>query len=339
MIKVAFEAVSRFLAGLAASLTGLGVLCTAVGFVAERSRLRVLGLSSVPVDLDQYLITGATLIVRLPAAFVVGVTGIREPWLRIGLVVAGVGLVVWLAGRAPSSSRLRGAARWASASGRWLPLVALLAVQLAVIPRFTGLGAVSDLLFETAVGADSPLGTRIRALDREEELADFLGRSLGFFALSLLAVIRLAPGRSRREPPSLEEGEIAGMVVVAPRPPRSAPAGAAVRLLLLANMLLLAVQVYLLPINYGTSVLGYRFALACVALDDAATAPGGGDPSFVVHADPGALLLYTVSDRTLTEVSRGDLRQLTYIGSADIVHAAWRAMPLPTCPASPGGTE
>jgi hypothetical protein len=66
MLQKVFEYVSRYFVIIAGSLSGTGGLFTAVGFLAERSHLAMLGVTFIPVNLDQYLYTGAKFFVILP---------------------------------------------------------------------------------------------------------------------------------------------------------------------------------------------------------------------------------------------------------------------------------
>jgi hypothetical protein len=66
IVQKVFEYVSRYFVIIAGFLSGTGGLFTAVGFLAERSHLTMLGATFIPVNLDQYLYTGAKFFAVLP---------------------------------------------------------------------------------------------------------------------------------------------------------------------------------------------------------------------------------------------------------------------------------
>ncbi|GEM_PF-5894436 len=66
MLENITKVVTRFFGIIAGSLSGISAILIAIGFLAERSHLNMLGFSKIPVDLNQYLYTGASLIGFLP---------------------------------------------------------------------------------------------------------------------------------------------------------------------------------------------------------------------------------------------------------------------------------
>ncbi len=60
------HALQKFFGFVGASLTGITALFTAMGFLAERARLTMLGLPATAFDLQQYLETGARMFAFLP---------------------------------------------------------------------------------------------------------------------------------------------------------------------------------------------------------------------------------------------------------------------------------
>ena len=67
MLEKIFAPVLKFFGIIASSFTGITAVFTAVGFIAERSHLHTLGFTSIPVNLNQYLYTGARFFALLPA--------------------------------------------------------------------------------------------------------------------------------------------------------------------------------------------------------------------------------------------------------------------------------
>jgi len=66
MLDKLTKTITRFFGIIAGSLSGLGAVLTAVGYLAEHNHLKMLGFTSVPVDLNQYLYTGALFFAILP---------------------------------------------------------------------------------------------------------------------------------------------------------------------------------------------------------------------------------------------------------------------------------
>ena len=67
MLEKIFAPVLKFFGIIASSFTVITAVFTAVGFIAERSHPHMLGFTSIPVDLNQYLYTGARFFALLPA--------------------------------------------------------------------------------------------------------------------------------------------------------------------------------------------------------------------------------------------------------------------------------
>lgn len=94
LLQKVFEYVSRYFVIIAGSLSGTTGLFTAVGFIAERSHLSMLGFSLIPVDMELYLYTGAKFFALLPVLVItaVGFNIIKiYQWV---LILAGI-LVIW----------------------------------------------------------------------------------------------------------------------------------------------------------------------------------------------------------------------------------------------------
>ena len=66
IVQKVFNYVSKYFVIIAGSLSGTTGLFTAVGFLAERSHLTMLGFTVIPINLELYLYTGAKFFVYLP---------------------------------------------------------------------------------------------------------------------------------------------------------------------------------------------------------------------------------------------------------------------------------
>jgi hypothetical protein len=70
MLENITKIIARFFGIIAGSLSGIGAMLMAIGYLAERSHLKMLGFTNIPVDLNQYLYTGANLIAFLPGIII-----------------------------------------------------------------------------------------------------------------------------------------------------------------------------------------------------------------------------------------------------------------------------
>lgn len=66
IVQKVFNYVSKYFVIIAGSLSGTTGLFTAVGFLAERSHLTMLGFTVIPINLELYLYTGAKFFAYLP---------------------------------------------------------------------------------------------------------------------------------------------------------------------------------------------------------------------------------------------------------------------------------
>jgi len=94
MLQKVFEYVSRYFVIIAGSLSGTTGLFTAVGFIAERSHLSMLGFSLIPVDMELYLYTGAKFFALLPVLVITAV-GFNIIKIFQWVLILAVILVVW----------------------------------------------------------------------------------------------------------------------------------------------------------------------------------------------------------------------------------------------------
>lgn len=86
MLENVTKVIARFFGIIAGSLSGISAILIAIGYLAERSHLKMLGFTSIPVDLNQYLYTGANLLSFLPGIIIVqSILLFREP-LILGIL-------------------------------------------------------------------------------------------------------------------------------------------------------------------------------------------------------------------------------------------------------------
>ena len=70
MLENITKVIARFFGIIAGSLSGISAILIAIGYLAERSHLKMLGFTTIPVDLNQYLYTGANLVGFLPGIII-----------------------------------------------------------------------------------------------------------------------------------------------------------------------------------------------------------------------------------------------------------------------------
>lgn len=88
MLENLTKLIAHFFGIIAGSLSGIGAILMAMGYLAERSHLKMLGFTNIPVDLNQYLYTGANLIAFLPGIIILqSISLLIEPLTLIFLAV------------------------------------------------------------------------------------------------------------------------------------------------------------------------------------------------------------------------------------------------------------
>jgi len=97
MLENVTKVIARFFGIIAGSLSGISAILIAIGYLAERSHLKMLGFTSIPVDLNQYLYTGANLVGFLP-----GIIILRSIYLLldpIPLIILFLLIFIWFSMR------------------------------------------------------------------------------------------------------------------------------------------------------------------------------------------------------------------------------------------------
>jgi hypothetical protein len=322
MASRVFEQVLRFFGTIATALTGLGALCTAAGFLAERTRWSMLGFAAAPADLNEYLFTGARFLAFLPGIALTSVlTAAAASVTAFLLAVTLIGGVLLV--RRWRARRRNGEPVLAPAPERpWLrrarpgALLALALFQFAGTMVLFQAGQLRNVLFTDRAplaGAEcGRAGVSLQSevlLGCEAELTEHLGRVFLIVLFSGGALWLLLPASVRR----------------AGDPDPLAPAEPAHLPLLGINLALLAVQLILLPINYGALFLRNEFALVEVTLAQpelrAERWPVDGRFS-LLHRRDDEFYLYAPSARRIWLVPRGDMQTLTYLGICGVFDPA-----------------
>lgn len=155
MLEKLFSPVLRFFGIIASSLTGITAVFTAVGFLAERSHLYMLGFTTIPVDLNQYMFTGARFFAYLPIillnALGIGLTTAASKYILHFIVAAGV-IILFLAllriqaFRDFLRARVEGGRRFIGRH-RSAFLLMLIGIQFAGIYKLVNAYTITNLLF------------------------------------------------------------------------------------------------------------------------------------------------------------------------------------------------
>lgn len=97
MLENITKVITRFFGIIAGSLSGISAILIAIGFLAERSHLKMLGFTTIPVDLNQYLYTGASLMGFLPGIIILeSIKLLLEP---VALIILSAILLILLSKR------------------------------------------------------------------------------------------------------------------------------------------------------------------------------------------------------------------------------------------------
>jgi hypothetical protein len=341
MVHRVLQRVLRLGATIATALAGAGSLATAVGFLAERARWNMLGFHSPGADMNEYLFTGARFLAFLPAVFLTAIPDAL--WLNPGLLVAllvGGGLVLlFRGGRDPDDAESRWG-RFHQGVRRRLPRFRLLALSVLVLALLLGTAfllratRVVNVLFADTSGlagfqcGEPTLGLREHVLLQcENQLLAHLGQGFLVVAVGMTALWLLIPGAWRSEG---EGGPRQGAEGAPPRgaeraPPQGAeavpPRGAEAVLFWLA-VTLLALQVMLLPMNYGvtylrTDVPAVVVEAGSLGVEREAWPPGG---HFVLlHRRGDEFFLYSAQARRIWLLPRAQIETLVYLGICPVL--------------------
>lgn len=358
MLQKVFTQALSFFGAIATSLTGLGAVCTALGFLAEHQRWEVLGLAGVPPDLNAYVYTGARFLALLPSValgtLATAATANRVVGLLILLVLAALlghplvkrFLRQWLASRARVAQMLRRSIYFGG-------LAVLAFLQFIGAHELLQVAEFRDLLF--AARPDYPL---LGCLDPGFTLLEYvlfgcseaLRVQMGevfliamLSGLSLWLLFRLrwtenetglqgtnsdgsdgdrpATGRdAQRAKPAAQGGTDGAPVAGADDEVSGVRRGPGEGLLLAVNAALLALQLLLLPINYGVLFLPHEFPVVRVTLVQPALRPSWPDNAelSLLQRQGDELYLYSPYARRIWLVPRSDTESVVFLGLGNV---------------------
>lgn len=323
MLEKMFAPILRFFGIIASSLTGVTALFTAVGFLAERSHLYMLGFTSIPVDLNQYLYTGARFFAYLPILLLstlgLGVLDVARKYLQ---VFAASLLALLLLNLLFRIQPLRNFKRWlldccktlvhAHRTGLLFLLIFLQFIgiyHLLITTQVTNLlfvqrsSRVSNALFP--VDADVLAGWI--ANKQDDSLFEYMGVLFLIAVATTMALwfLTAAFRRQQETVPSVWQSTWLGI-----------------------NLLLLGTQFILLPINHGILLLPNSYPMVSITLKSSNGHVGNGwqqaaaiSPSEklpLLHQQDDRFYLYSPAAARVWLLRSSEIESVAYFGMADI---------------------
>ncbi|RIK80865.1 hypothetical protein DCC62_03030 [candidate division KSB1 bacterium] len=260
MLDSLIKIITRILGLVAGSLTGVSVILTATGYLAERSHLKMLGFTGIPVDLNQYLYTGALFWTMLPSILVLQtILLLFEPWAILLLLP----LPLWRFSSKIEKSRYAWAwsisLRIRSIFEQKRVILALLVIlQILALSLMSRATLVENLLFVEAspkapdnftfLAADDQSLTQLVLHQAEGKLQKyFVQLFLLTLAIGLTLRYALSQDRENQKTATVAENLVLGL-----------------------NLILFSTQIILLPINYGALLLNKRYQEAKIQFKEIA---------------------------------------------------------------------
>ena len=255
------EKITKYIASLfgiiAGSLSGISAILIAIGYLAERSHLKMLGFTNIPVDLNQYLYTGANLLGFLPGIIIVQcIPLVMEPFILIMLITF---ILARFSVKYPPIGQV-----WSKFSGYCIHFISkyrafflILFVFVQIYSLFLAVKAVlvENLLFSEMVTSAhqklsifnaSPELLKQNILLKTDELP-------GYF--TQLFLITLFIGLALRYLMSIGKENLTNMTFH-------------VKFWLAVNFIMFATQVILIPSNYGVLLLNNKYHEVRVQFND-----------------------------------------------------------------------
>jgi len=251
MLENVTKVITRFFGIIAGSLSGISAILIAIGFLAERSHLKMLGFTTIPVDLNQYLYTGASLIGFLPGIVIPqSISLLMEP---ISLAIVSIIILTRFSIRFPKMknfwNKVLTIGYTALAKFKTTFLIFFLFVQILTLSWMIRAISVENLLFSeiepaseefTFINAnENSLMLLLTSQDEKDNI------KLGKYYTQLL-LITIAVGLVLRYFTFLGKEDQSTMPFHT-------------RFWLVINFLLFATQIFLLPGNYGVLLLNNKY--------------------------------------------------------------------------------
>ncbi|MFZ0391723.1 MAG: hypothetical protein WAN36_14785 [Calditrichia bacterium] len=313
MIDKLFKPVFQLFAAFGSALAGIGAALTAFGFLAERSHLVMLGFTEIPVNLNQYLFTGAKFIAYLPFLILtaVALTSIEalQRYFIFSLLLAILIFLYLVIRRWKRTEKFRTKFRLGFTSfldrfkGSFLVLLIIL--QFIIIYQWMEANKIQNLLFagsRSEMAVSNALFVNHNVLEywilshHYTELFQYFGR---MFLLTVMAGFFLwIVFHYSKKKATLRK-----------------------QLAFILNIILLVTQVLLVPINFGTLLMPNTYPHVELSLNEPASrkiAPLQTEAIYLLHRENQNYYFYSAVKARLWMIKDKDINMLTYLGREDI---------------------
>lgn len=320
MLKKIFAPILRFFTLIASALTGITAVCTAVGFLAHRGHLKMLGVSNIPVDLNQYLYTGAQFLAYLPFKLiyfiVLNILDLgRTFFLEFSIILFVIFLVYQLQRFnvvQQFTRELLSDIKDFVEDHRATFWVLILIAQFVAIHQLLKVSEISGLLFGERVPTPAitttnfPLSASPDLLafwisnDKIDELLQFVGW-LSLIIIASAIILWKMIGTYRK----IELG----------------PQRFWQKIWLSANLMLFCTQLILFPINYGVLLLPNEYPEIEVVVNNTVsqnTSWPTEEHLILLDNQNGRFYLYSGEERRLWYIKDSDIYSISYFGMVDI---------------------
>jgi hypothetical protein len=314
-----FEQAKKVFGVFGGSLTAIGALLTAVGFLAERYRLVMLGLNNIPLDFNRYLTVGARFVVFLPMTLIQSLAVLAAKSARaylLGFFLVILVFTIWLLlARSPGIRRLRDIAvgRTGSFVNRHLTglLFLFLVTLLLCLTRFEVALDLRNVLFSkpTPLSADnavfSPVPSSVSlhfwvVNQKSSELEGYIGFLFFVTILTGIVLWKLVANTPKSE---------------AARSLRWQKIWAWLDVFLWCTLLVL------LPVNFGILYLPNEYPVVSVSVKPSVREEYHdlqGKRLKLLHYEENRFYLYSRDSARVWSVPSESIGGLTYLGFKDV---------------------
>ncbi|MDR8392223.1 hypothetical protein NC796_13805 [Aliifodinibius sp. S!AR15-10] len=327
MLKKVFAPVLRFFTLIASALAGISAVCTAVGFLAHRAHLNMLGVSNIPVDLNQYMYTGAQFLAYLPFKLIsiiaLNILDLgRTYFLEFSVTLVVLFIMYWLLRfrlvRQFSQEFLNDIKNFIRHHRSTLWLVILIG-QFIAVHQLLKASRITSLLFgdnipappsqsiEFPLWADEGVLAFWISTNESGELLQFLGW-LALIIIITAVILWKMIGTYRKIELRMSRFWQTFWLGV--------------------NLMLFCTQIILFPINYGILLLSNEYPQVEVVVDDSLRGNPlwqGDERLILIDSQNGKFYFYSRSERRLWYIKDSDIHSISYFGMVDIFESADQA--------------
>lgn len=323
MLDKLFKPVLHFFGILGSSLAGIGAILMAIGFLAEKSRLVMLGFTQVPVDLNLYLFIGAKFVAYLPI-LLFSALGLNmvEHFLLTFLILFFIILIFFFIHFSKRGTRFLqqfkvGVTNFATRVIRGL-FISLVFLQLIWIFQLLKSNEIDNLLYIDQ-----------REIAKVSEYALFPSKEI----LTAWVTNRIDPNNSKPEKTNVDYAFmyfgwlllvallLGGVLLGLIRLGSKGKGGLSFwkKFWMGLNLVLFFTQVILIPINFGILVLPNTYPACEISLQN----HDNNDPQlakqlYLLHMDDEELYFYSPDSSKVWSIKRDIVRSIEYLGMKDL---------------------